>query len=63
MHKGTVQVYLRWVDAAGNDVVSGFPVATSVGTGPQTLAVSGVAPSGATHARFWICCTTSLTCD
>ena len=62
VHSGTAQLYVRWVDGNGNDVGS-FPVDTTSGTGQQTLFAEGTAPSGATHARFWLYCTTSLTCD
>lgn len=60
---GSAQLYLRWVDGSGNDVTSSFPVNTSTGAGTQVLATHGDAPSGATHVRFWLYCTTGSTCD
>lgn len=59
VHSGLVQLYVRWVDASGNDVVSNFPQDTSFGTGYQTLNAQGTAPSGTSAARIWFYVPTS----
>lgn len=53
VHSGLVQLYVRWIDSSGNDVVSNFPQDTSFNTGYQTLNAQGTAPSGTSYARIW----------
>lgn len=63
VHSGLVQLYLRWVDAWGNDVIPNFPQDTSFGTGTQILNVQGIAPPGTVAVRVWFYVPTSHTGD
>lgn len=63
VHSGLVQLYLRWVDSSGNDVIPNFPQDTSFLTGYQPLNAAGTAPSGTSHVRVWFYVPTSHTGD